>query len=84
MPAIDTSGGESCRLERFSGRTFWFLWATIILISAAFYYEKAADIEAHSYDGVLRCFSSGRASTSTTRCSSLTRRSCPFRFIHSW
>ena len=35
--------GESCRLERLSGRTFWLLWATIILISAAFYYEKAAD-----------------------------------------
>ena len=43
MPAIDTQGDESCRLERLSGRTFWFLWATIILISAAFYYEKAAD-----------------------------------------
>ena len=43
MPAIDTQDGESCRLERLSGRTFWFLWATIILISAAFYYEKAAD-----------------------------------------
>ena len=36
-------GRERCRLERLSGRTFWFLWATIILISAAFYYEKAAD-----------------------------------------
>ena len=43
MPAIDTRSVESCRLERLSGRTFWFLWATIILISAAFYYEKAAD-----------------------------------------
>ncbi len=43
MPAIDTTGDESCRLERLSGRTFWFLWATIILISAAFYFEKAAD-----------------------------------------
>ena len=43
MPAIDTRGGEPCRLERLSGRTFWILWATIILISAAFYYEKAAD-----------------------------------------
>jgi alpha-1,2-mannosyltransferase len=43
VPAIDTEGGESCRLERLSGRTFWLLWATIILISAAFYYEKAAD-----------------------------------------
>ena len=35
--------GESCRLERLSGRIFWSLWATIILIAAAFYYEKAAD-----------------------------------------
>ena len=43
MPAIDTQDGESCRLQRLSGRTFWLLWATIILISAAFYYEKAAD-----------------------------------------
>ena len=43
MPAIDTEGGEPCRLERLSGRTFWILWATIILVSAAFYYEKAAD-----------------------------------------
>ena len=30
-------------MERLSGRTFWFLWATIILISAAFYFNKAAD-----------------------------------------
>jgi hypothetical protein len=30
-------------MQRLSGRTFWFLWATIVLISAAFYYEKAAD-----------------------------------------
>jgi alpha-1,2-mannosyltransferase len=43
VPAIDTQDDESCRLQRLSGRTFWFLWATIILISAAFYYEKAAD-----------------------------------------
>jgi len=43
VPAIDTEGGESCRLQRLSGRTFWFLWATIILISAGFYYQKAAD-----------------------------------------
>jgi alpha-1,2-mannosyltransferase len=40
---IDTHDGESCSLERLSGRTFWFLWATIILISAAFYFNKAAD-----------------------------------------
>jgi alpha-1,2-mannosyltransferase len=40
---IDTHEAEACRMERLSGRTFWFLWATIILISAAFYFEKAAD-----------------------------------------
>ncbi len=43
MPVIDNQDAERCRLERLSGRTFWFLWATIVLISAAFYYEKAAD-----------------------------------------
>src|SRR5262249_32255888 len=43
VPAIDTEGGDSCRLQRLSGRTFLLLWGTIILISAAFYYEKAAD-----------------------------------------
>ena len=36
-------GDDSCRMQRLSGRTFWLLWATIMLISAAFYYEKAAD-----------------------------------------
>ena len=43
MQATDTSGDETCRLTRLSGRTFWMLWALIVLISAAFYYEKAAD-----------------------------------------
>jgi alpha-1,2-mannosyltransferase len=43
VPAIDTQDGAACPLERLSGRTFWFLWATIILISAAFYFNKAAD-----------------------------------------
>ena len=43
MPAIDTEPDEPCRLERLSSWFFWCLWATIILIAAAFYYEKAAD-----------------------------------------
>lgn len=30
-------------LGRFSRHFFWFLWATIVLIAAAFYYPKAAD-----------------------------------------
>ena len=43
MPAIDTGPDEDCRLERLSNWVFWSLWSLIILISAAFYYEKAAD-----------------------------------------
>jgi len=43
VPAIDTVPSEHGRLDRLSSRFFWMLWATIILISAAFYYEKAAD-----------------------------------------
>ncbi len=43
MPAIDIEASEQCRLERLSSSFFWLLWATIILIAAAFYYEKAAD-----------------------------------------
>ena len=31
------------RRDRLSRWVFWSLWATIILIAAAFYYEKAAD-----------------------------------------
>ena len=34
---------DHCRLERLSSWFFWSLWAMIILIAAAFYYEKAAD-----------------------------------------
>ena len=34
---------EHRRLDRLSSWFFWLLWATIILIAAAFYYEKAAD-----------------------------------------
>jgi hypothetical protein len=43
VPAIDTETSELRRLERLSNWFFWTLWATIILIAAAFYYEKAAD-----------------------------------------
>ena len=43
MPAIDTEPEDHCRLERLSNWCFWSLWAMIILIAAAFYYEKAAD-----------------------------------------
>jgi alpha-1,2-mannosyltransferase len=43
VPAIDIEASEQCRLERLSSSFFWLLWATIILIAAAFYYEKAAD-----------------------------------------
>jgi branched-subunit amino acid transport protein AzlD len=32
-----------CVRGRYSHHVFWFLWATIILIAAAFYYPKAAD-----------------------------------------
>ena len=30
-------------MDRLSNRVFWCLWALIVVISAAFYYEKAAD-----------------------------------------
>ncbi len=43
MPAIDSELEDHCRLERLSNWFFWSLWAMIILIAAAFYYEKAAD-----------------------------------------
>jgi alpha-1,2-mannosyltransferase len=43
VPAIDTGPDEHCRIDRLSNWVFWCLWALIILISAAFYYEKAAD-----------------------------------------
>ena len=44
MPAIDT-GLSRARSASIGCRrwVFWSLWATIILIAAAFYYEKAAD-----------------------------------------
>jgi hypothetical protein len=43
VPAIDTEVGDRRGIERLSGWSFWSLWATIILIAAAFYYGKAAD-----------------------------------------
>ena len=43
MPAIDTGTDEPCRIDRLSNWVFWSLWALIVVISAAFYYEKAAD-----------------------------------------
>jgi len=43
VPAIDAGPEEQCRLDRLSNWVFWFLWTMIILIAAAFYYEKAAD-----------------------------------------
>ena len=43
MPAIDTGTDERCQIDRLSNWVFWCLWALIVVISAAFYYEKAAD-----------------------------------------
>jgi alpha-1,2-mannosyltransferase len=43
VPAIDTGTDEPCRIDRLSNWVFWSLWALIVVISAAFYYEKAAD-----------------------------------------
>jgi hypothetical protein len=43
VQAIDVEPSEQRRLDRLSSRFFWTLWATIIVIAAAFYYEKAAD-----------------------------------------
>jgi len=42
VPAIEAQATDP-GLQRLSGRTFWFLWATIVLIAAAFYYTKAAE-----------------------------------------
>ncbi|HZW30134.1 MAG TPA: DUF2029 domain-containing protein, partial [Isosphaeraceae bacterium] len=43
MPAIDTGLIDLDRRNRLSRWCFWSLWSTIIVIAAAFYYEKAAD-----------------------------------------
>jgi hypothetical protein len=42
VPAID-SGLADLRRDQLSRTFFWFLWSTIILVAAAFYYEKAAE-----------------------------------------
>jgi hypothetical protein len=43
VPAIGIEPSEQHRLDRLSSRFFWTLWASIIMIAAAFYYQKAAD-----------------------------------------
>ena len=43
MPAIDIEPDGLRRLDRLSRWFFWILWASIVLIAAAFYYEKASD-----------------------------------------
>jgi hypothetical protein len=41
--AIESGLTEPDRRDLLSRWFFWFLWSTIVLIAAAFYYEKAAD-----------------------------------------
>jgi alpha-1,2-mannosyltransferase len=43
VPAIDIESDALCRLDRLARWFFWTLWASIVVIAAAFYYEKAAD-----------------------------------------
>jgi alpha-1,2-mannosyltransferase len=43
VPALDAELSEQDRRDRLSRWVFWSLWTMIILIAAAFYYEKAAD-----------------------------------------
>jgi hypothetical protein len=43
VPAIDTVSSELHRVDRLSRRTFWILWASIVVVAAVFYFEKAAD-----------------------------------------
>jgi alpha-1,2-mannosyltransferase len=43
VPAIDIEPDRLRRLDRLSRWFFWILWASIVLVAAAFYYEKAAD-----------------------------------------
>jgi alpha-1,2-mannosyltransferase len=43
VSGIDTGLVELSRRDRLSRWVFWSLWSTIILIAAAFYYEKAND-----------------------------------------
>jgi hypothetical protein len=41
--AIDVATDERCRLDRLSRWFFWSLWTLIVVVAAAFYYEKAAE-----------------------------------------
>jgi alpha-1,2-mannosyltransferase len=43
VSGIDTGFVELNRRDRLSRWVFWSLWSTIVLIAAAFYYEKAND-----------------------------------------
>ena len=43
VSGIDTGLVELSRRDRLSQWVFWSLWSTIILIAAAFYYDKAND-----------------------------------------
>lgn len=43
MSGIDTGSEELLRRDRRSQWVFWSFWATIVLIAAAFYFDKAAD-----------------------------------------
>jgi hypothetical protein len=43
VPANDTDRSEHWRQRRLADGFLWSVWALIVLIAAAFYYEKAAD-----------------------------------------
>jgi hypothetical protein len=43
VSGIDTGLAERHRQDRLSGWVFWSLWGLIVLVAAAFYYDKAAD-----------------------------------------
>jgi hypothetical protein len=43
VSGIDTGLAECHRRDRLSAWVFWSLWALIVVIAAAFYYDKAAD-----------------------------------------
>jgi alpha-1,2-mannosyltransferase len=43
VPALVAELSEQDRRDRLSRWVFWSFWAMIILVAAAFYYEKAAD-----------------------------------------
>ena len=42
---LEIDSASRCRVSgRFSRHVFWLLWAMVVLIAAAFYYPKAADL----------------------------------------